>query len=271
MSERTSGTILLNDAHLYFESAGSGQPVVFLHAGIADSRMWDAQFEVFSADFHVIRYDMRGFGRSSTPTEEFAHVDDLVALLDHLGIERPVLIGASQGGRVAIEFALLHPGRTAALVLSAPGLRGYDYSDVVLQYAEANDAAWESGDIGLAADLDMRMWVDGPRRRLEMVDPVFRARARILVEHVYQTASVLDPERPPELSIVDRLSSIQAPALVLVGEYDVPDFVNIAGMVAFALENANKAMIAGAAHLLPMELPDEFNRHVLTFLKGLPR
>jgi len=271
MGERRSDMISLNDGQLHYEEAGSGQPVVLLHAGIADSRMWDAQFDVFAAHYRVVRYDMRGFGRSTTPTMPYAHVSDLVALLDHLGIERPILIGASQGGRVALEFALLHPERTAALVLSAPGLRGYDYSDAVAHYAEANDAAWEAGDIALATDLDMRMWVDGPRRRVEAVDPAFRERARLLVEHVYHTASVDVPEQPPELSLVDRLSSIQAPGLILVGEYDVPDFVNIAGMVAFALENADKVMIAGAAHLLPMELPDEFNRHVLAFLKDLPQ
>ncbi|MCC6616519.1 MAG: alpha/beta fold hydrolase [Anaerolineae bacterium] len=271
MGQRGSDTITLNDGQFYYEEAGSGQAVVFLHAGIADCRMWDAQFDAFSADYHVVRYDMRGFGRSSTPTAPYAHVADLVALLDHLGIERPILIGASQGGRVALEFALLHPERTAALVLSAPGMRGYDFSDAVANYAEANDAAWEAGDIALATDLDMRMWVDGPRRREEMVDADFRQRARPLVELVYHTASVDVPEQPPELAIVDRLSTIQAPTLVLVGEYDVPDFVNIAGMVAFAVENGSKAMIAGAAHLLPMERPEEFNRHVLAFLKALPR
>lgn len=267
MSTPRSEMISINDARLYVEQAGSGQPVVLLHAGIADSRMWDAQFDAFSADFRVVRYDMRGFGQSTMPPGEYAHVDDLATLLHHLNIARPLLIGASQGGRVALEFALKHPERAAALVLSAPGLRGYDYSDMVAQYAEANDAAAEAGDIDRAVELDMRMWVDGPRRRVENVDPAFRERAYRLARHVYQTNNLDSQERRLTFSMVDHLSRIATPALVLVGEYEVPDFINIAGMVAFTLENARKVMIPGAAHLLPMELPDTFNQHVLAFLK----
>jgi pimeloyl-ACP methyl ester carboxylesterase len=266
MTDTTSAHADVNGAQLYYELAGAGHPLVFLHAGIANCQMWDASFPAFAEHYRVLRYDMRGYGRSPLPPGAYSHSNDLRALLDTLTIDRAHLVGCSQGGRVALEFALEHPDRVSALVLSGTGLRGYDYSDVITQYAEANDGAYEAGDLDLATELDMRMWVDGPKRRAEKVDPVFRERARAMARDVYKTPPDIATERPFAPPTVNRLWQIKARALVLVGEYDVPDMINIAGLVAFALDQAEKALIPGAGHLLPMELPDEFNRRALAFL-----
>src|SRR6266566_308505 len=128
--EQIAGTLAINGAHLYYEQAGSpgspGHPLVLIHGFTLDTRMWDDQFAVFTRHYQVIRYDMRGFGRSDLPAEEpFTAVDDLRALLDTLGVSRACVLGLSLGGSVAIDFALAYPDRTSALVLVDPALRGW--------------------------------------------------------------------------------------------------------------------------------------------------
>jgi 3-oxoadipate enol-lactonase len=257
----------INGAELYTEVAGAGQPLVFLHAGIAHSDMWDAQFSTFAEHFRVLRYDMRGFGRSSLPAEAYAHVDDLAAILDALNMDRVHIIGASQGGRVALEFALKYPHRVRSMVLAATAVRGYDFSDIVTNYATQSDAAYEAGDIELAVELDLRMWVDGPKRSPDRVAPELRERVREMARTAYPVPMIDATERPLTPPMIDRLWEIKAPSLVLVGEYEVPDFINIAGLVAFGLDTAEKQMIKGAAHMLTMEQAQAFNALALPFLQ----
>ena len=99
--------------------------MVFLHPGLWDSRVWDEQFGVFSRTYRVLRYDLRGYGRSSRPEpgKPYSHVADLAAVMDAAGVDRAAMIGNSMGGRVAIDFALTYPGRVAALILAAPRTR----------------------------------------------------------------------------------------------------------------------------------------------------
>ena len=167
MTMATGDYAEINGARLYYEAAGNGDPLVLLHAGIADCGMWDEVFAALAERFRVIRYDRRGYGRSLMPVGDYAHINDLAGLLDHLGIASAHLIGCSDGGRVTLEFALAHPARVRSLVLSGTGIRGYEVSDVVTTYAEQNDEAFMAGDIALATELDMRMWVIGARRRAE--------------------------------------------------------------------------------------------------------
>ncbi len=258
----------INGARLWYEAAGEGDAVILLHAGIADSGMWDEAFAALAEHFRVIRYDRRGYGRSLMPVGDYAHRDDLAGLLDHLGIASAHLIGCSDGGRVALEFTLTHPGRVRSLVLSGTGIRGYEFSDVVATYAQQNDDAFAAGEIALATELDMRMWVIGPKRRAETLDPAFLEKARAMAADVYKTPPTLGDERPLSPPAINRLWQIKAPALVLVGAYDVPDFINISGMIAFALDNATKELIPDAGHLLPMERPQVFIERALTFLKA---
>lgn len=266
-----SDYVEINGARLYYETAGDGEPVVLLHAGIAHSGMWDETFAALSERFRVVRYDRRGFGRSLMPVGDYAHCDDLAGLLDQLGIDRAHLIGCSDGGRVVLEFALMHPQRVRSLVLSGSGLRGYEFSDAVTTYAQQNDDAFMAGDIALATELDMRMWVIGAKRRAETLDPMFLEKARAMAEDVYKTPPTLGEERPLTPPAINRLWQIKAPALVMVGQYDVPDFINLSGMIAFALDNATKDLISDAGHLLPMERPQVFNERVLGFLSATQR
>jgi pimeloyl-ACP methyl ester carboxylesterase len=112
-----AGTLAVTGGQLYYEAKGEGQPLILLHAGGMDSRMWDAQFDRLSQVFLVVRYDLRGFGRSSKPGQPFYPVDDLYQLMRHLGIKRASLAGLSMGSGVALDFALEHPEVVEKLVL----------------------------------------------------------------------------------------------------------------------------------------------------------
>jgi pimeloyl-ACP methyl ester carboxylesterase len=152
----------VNATRLYYEKAGSGPPVVLLHEAVTDSRMWDDQLGLLSARHLVVRYDMRGYGRSPLPGGPYSHVDDLRALFDAIEIGRATLVGASLGGRVALEFALTDPERVRALLLAPAALGGHEWSQEVKESWRAEDAALEAGDLDGAVEINLRQWVDGP-------------------------------------------------------------------------------------------------------------
>ena len=119
----------LGDGYLAFETRGEGVPLVFIHGFSFDMRTWDAQVEALSRYFQVVRYDLRGFGRSSMPTGPYSHVQDLRDLIGFLSTVLPVLIGLSLGANIALSFALDHPRAVRGLVLASSGLPGFAWSE----------------------------------------------------------------------------------------------------------------------------------------------
>ena len=109
---------------LYYETAGEGTPLVLIHAGFLDNRMWNEQFQKFAKNLRVIRYDVRGYGRSSKPSAEYSDAEDLFTLLKHLKIESASILGVSNGGRIALDFVSVHPSMVNSLILVSPGIRG---------------------------------------------------------------------------------------------------------------------------------------------------
>lgn len=260
---------------LYYEAAGAGHPLLLLHAGVADCRMWDEQFAVFARQYRVVRYDMRGYGQSTMPAGEFSGHGDVAGLLDWLDVDKAHLVGLSFGGCVAIDFALAHPDRVSALVLGAPAVGGlesagqnvYAPSEELKRYwAQENDAL-ECDDLEAATEANLRMWVDGPSRTPDQVDPVIRQRVYEMQYHAFTIPTPEGAKRqllnPPAFS---RLGDIQAPTLVLVGDQDVSDFRKISELVALHIPNAQRVVIPGVAHMMNMEKPSEFNRLTLGFL-----
>ena len=264
----TSGTADVNGARLWYELAGDGPPLALLHAGIADARMWDAQVEHFARRFRVLRYDARGYGRSDFPAGPFARHDDLHGLLRHLGIERVALVGCSMGGATAIDFALTHPEMVTALVLVAPGLGGYQWSEAMQAFDAEEEAALERGDLEAAIEMNVCFWVDGPRRTPEQVDPAVRESVRAMM----RDASTSTDGRPVRLDppAIDRLDEIAASTLVIAGEEDVADMAAVADALVAGIAGARRVTLPGAAHLPNMERPEAFNRAVMDFLPALP-
>lgn len=256
---------------IHAETAGEGPAIVLVHAGICDSGMWDAQWSTLAAGHRLVRHDMRGFGRSPMPPGAYSHARDVIAVMDAAGVSEAVLVGASLGGRVALEVALAHPERVSALVLVGSGLPGHEWSDPVREYGAAEEEAIERGDLDGAADANVRFWVDGPRRRPEEVDADVRRRVhamqlRALELQVpsYEADGDLEELLVPDAG--DRLGEVAQPALVLVGEADQPDIHAIAGRLMGGLAHPTAATIPGAAHLPSMERPALFDGLVTDFL-----
>ncbi|HET9253428.1 MAG TPA: alpha/beta hydrolase [Candidatus Eisenbacteria bacterium] len=247
---------------------GTGSDVVFLHAGIADRRMWAPQAPVFERTFRVTTYDLRGFGESPMVPGPYAHTRDLVALLDEKGVKRAALVGASMGGSVAIDFTLEHPDRVTALVLVDAGLDGYRFQDPWLKERwAASEGALERGDWEEAARIEIATWLAGPDRRIEEVPQSLRDLLREMLLASYPATKAGGIEEGPDTSSIERLGEIRVPALVLLGEHDVPDMRRIAGILASDIPKAEHAVIANAAHLPSLERPEEFNRLALEFLE----
>jgi pimeloyl-ACP methyl ester carboxylesterase len=267
-----SGFAEINGARLFYEVAGDGPPLVLIHAGIADSRMWEPQMDAFAGEFRVLRYDMRGFGRSDMPPVPFAHHDDLRELLRVLDIPRAILIGASYGGNVATACALEHPEAVAALVLVNSRVANETPTPELRDAWAAVDALWESGDVAGANELELRMWVDGPLREPGEVDPAVRALVGEMNGALLARAGEAEEAEERELDppAHARLAEIGVPTLAIVGELDQPDVLAGNDRLVGNVPHARRVDIAKAAHLPSMEHPAEVNRAVLEFVRGLP-
>jgi 3-oxoadipate enol-lactonase len=263
----TSGYANIDGARIYYEVAGEGHPLLLLHAGVADSRMWDDQWQPFARRYRAIRYDMPGFGQSRFPDGPYTAYNDPAGLLRWLGIEQAHVVGVSWGGRTALDFTLAYPEMVSALVLVCPSMSGEEPSEEVRRFGSEEDALVERGDLAAAAELNVRMWVDGPRRAPEQVDRSVRDRVREM-QHLAFTIPT-----PDSLELVDleppaiaRLADVRAPTLVVVGDQDIDHKLAIADRLAAEIPAARQVVFPGAAHMVTMEQPAEFNRVVLDFL-----
>ncbi|HVU68215.1 MAG TPA: alpha/beta hydrolase [Ktedonobacteraceae bacterium] len=265
-SART-GLAEINGAQLFYEIAGVGEPLVLLHAGVADSRMWDEQFAAFAQHYQVVRYDQRGFGKSEVPVSAFKSHEELAHLLQHLNIARASLIGVSLGGKIALDFALAYPQMVNALVLVAPSVSGAMPTPEVQAFYDAEEEALEAEDLDGATELNLKMWVDGPKRAASEVDSQIRERVRAMQRQAFATVF---PEHAIELDLEppasERLNELQARTLLIVGDYDIDAKIDLARQLVGQIANAQLAIIPGAAHMVNMEKPAEFNQAVLTFL-----
>jgi 3-oxoadipate enol-lactonase len=231
--------------------------------------MWDPQWETFPTRHRVLRYDMRGFGRSPIEPGSFSNARDLVDLLDRHGTERASLVGVSMGGRVALEVALARPQLVEALVLVGSGLPGHEWSEEMQAASKEEEAALRRGDLDEAVEVCLRTWVDGPRRRPEDVNPGVRSQVAEMQRRAYELQLPVEETAEEELLVVDlaqRLCEVRARTLILAGELDVPDIHAIADRLEREIPGAHRASIADSAHVPSLERPSEFDGLVLPFL-----
>jgi pimeloyl-ACP methyl ester carboxylesterase len=270
MVETRTGYIEQSDGRLYYEEAGEGAPLVLGHAGFVDSGMWDPQWETFAQRYRVIRYDMRGFGKSDPAPGPRNRRDDLLQLLQHLQVARAALMGCSMSGTLMLDFALEHPEMAQALVIVSSSPSGYQPAgDPPPELLEMFPAA-KQGDTARVSELQMRLWIDGPKRQPGQVNPQVRQRAsemnRIPVERGTFFIADLQPADPLDPPAIARLGSVQAPTLILAGALDYPTTILAADIMADGIPGARKDLFAHSAHLPNMEQPDEFTQVALHFL-----
>jgi pimeloyl-ACP methyl ester carboxylesterase len=212
---------------------------------------------------------MRGYGDSTLPPGPFSQSGDLLSLLDHVGIEQAALVGVSYGGRVALDTAFAAPERVTALVLASAGLRDHEWSRAVREFGDEEERLLDS-DLGAATELNVRLWVDGPNRAPDAVREEIRERVRTMQRRAFEiqvAAYEAEPAPGPEDPVNVRLDAIRAPTLVIVGDADVSDFLEIGGRLEAEIPNARKVVLPDTAHTIPLERPDEFRELTLEFLR----
>jgi pimeloyl-ACP methyl ester carboxylesterase len=259
----TAGFIPVTDGQLYYERDGQGQPLVLLHSGGLHCGEWDDQFAVFSRHSLVVRYDRRVYGGSPMPRQAFSHVQDLQAVLTGLQLEKPALLGFSAGGGIALDFVLTYPDIVRALILVGPSLSGYRGSPARQQELQP---LWDAMNQGTIDDV-VAAWMKDPavapapenlpaRQRMQHL---IRDNAQWLLQHPSFSLALSPPT-------IHRLTSVTTPTLVIAGERDASDNLDIVRIITDAIPRAQKVIIARAGHHVNLEQPAEFNRVVLDFL-----
>ena len=266
-----------NGITTYYEEAGptgpgSGQSVVLIHGHGADLRLWDYQVPALqAAGFRVVRYDVRGHGKSSVPAAGYIwenYAADLADLLGkNLGIEAAHLVGLSMGGGIALQYALDFPQHVRSLVLVDSTLPGFDYSPEFTAEIEALVEAVRREGPQAAFD---RLWLSHPMfdglRRFPDRFAFAREMALAYPAADYQEGAIPADYQP---QVADRLAEIQVPALVVVGGKDIADFQLIAEIMAANLPQARKLVLPDCGHVSPLEAPEEFDEALIAFLWGV--
>jgi len=269
MPDSTTGHALSGDAQIAYRSAGEGRPVVFVHAGIADRRMWRHQLDDVPPGFRYVGLDLRGHGATALTDARFSNHEDVLAVMDHLDIDAAVVVGCSMGGGTAFDIALASPDRVSGLVVIGAGAPGFEVDDYESPQWPEVLKAYEAGDLARVAALDAEIWVVGYGRTRDEVDP---DAIELMIEMDLQILpnedrrdELLIPLDPPR---ADRWAEITQPTLVMVGEHDLPDCRQSAELLAGALSHHDPIVVPGEAHLPSLEQRTEFNRALVGFLHG---
>jgi pimeloyl-ACP methyl ester carboxylesterase len=213
---------------------------------------------------------MRGYGRSPTVPGEFSHVEDLFELAKALKIKSPTLIGSSKGGTIALDFILQHPKFSAGLVMIGSEPSGFQFAGEPPPQWEPLVTAFKAGNFEKAAELEVEIWVVGPQRSPEQVDPEIRqlVKEMDLIALRNEALGGME-EQPPAETAVDQLEGVNVPTLVLFGELDDPNVLRAAGRMVASIPGVQSAAFPKAAHFPNLEEPKRFNQILEDFLASI--
>ncbi len=277
----TSETIWIDipGGRLAAQDEGDGPPVVLVHSAVVNRRSWNGVVPgLVAAGYRAIRYDMRGFGESTSQDVEFVASDDLLAVLDHFGVGKAAVVGNSMGAVFALDGLVAAPDRFVAYVWVGGGIGGFDKevtnpNEDALFKAESD--AEEAGDWDLAAELDTRIWFDGwengesaPTAR---TDPTVRASMKAMDRELLEPGRVYGERVRPTKTAYESLESIVQPTLVVIGELDTEGTRGSAEIVAERVPGARIERLPNVAHIVPMEAPDRLASLIVEHLAPLPR
>ncbi|MFC8920133.1 alpha/beta fold hydrolase [Streptomyces sp. NPDC047821] len=245
-----------------YDVAGDGPALVLLHSGVCDRRMWDPQWpDLLAAGYRLVRCDLRGFGRTPAPDRPHNDADDVLDLLDALGIERAALVASSYGGRAALEIAARRPDRVSAMVLLCTALAGHEPTAELRAFAEREDALLEAGDVAAAVDLNVDTFL-GPD-----ADAPTREAVRRMQRNAFDVQLAVTEDFGRIAHDFD-LGSVQAPTLAVSGGCDLPDFRQIAARLENQLKDARHVELPWAGHLPSLERPSEVTELLTDFLSA---
>ncbi|MBN8591763.1 MAG: alpha/beta fold hydrolase [Anaerolineae bacterium] len=273
----TTGYLPMDDGKLYYEMSegGAGKATLVLsHALFLDSRMWDDQWAAFSQAFRVVRYDMRGNGRSDVATGPRCRREDLYQLLRHLEIEQAHLLGCSVGGEISIDLALEHPALVQSLVLVNSAISGFEMQGPPPAPVMEMIGAMQAGDLERTSELQLQIWFDGPHRLPTAVNAAQRQRAsdmnRLYVQNGTFAIADMQPLNPLTPPAVNRLGEIAVPTLVISGALDYAENQRASALLADSIPGAQMVTLTDSAHVPNLDHPVAFNQCVLDFMNRLP-
>lgn len=248
----------MGGTRLYYEVAGDGPPAVLIHAGFVDRRIWDPQWERLPERHRVVRYDLRGAGKSAGSNAAYFDHEDLQKLLERLEIERAHVVGLATGGLIALDLAVARPDLVATLTLVStahPQVRPSEVSETRRREA----ILWYGrGKTGKAVEAILRAWVDGPERAPGQVDPAIRDHVRRLVREDLPRQRYQASRRPMNPPSFSRLDEVRAPALVIAGDLDAQEIRTSADLYAGGIRNASKVLVPGSGHMVNLERTRDF-------------
>ena len=265
-----AGFLEVDGGRIYYEVEGDGHPLLLIHGGLGDLRMWDAQVPAFAERYKVIRYDTRGFGRTETEDVEFTNHGDAAAVLDHVGAESAYVVGQSRGGMIALDLAIDQPHRVDALVSVAGGVGGYEPElpeGTDIPPWDEGERLWESKDWAALAELETQVWVDGWGQAPNRVDAELRRQVHGWILSNYLAGRAEGKPQPLDPPAAERLIEVRAPILVLIGEVDEPESVAAERHLAASVVGAKAVEFPGVAHMMHLEEPERFNQLILDFLR----
>jgi 3-oxoadipate enol-lactonase len=255
---------------LWAQAAGSGSGVVLMHAGIADARMWDPQWEALAERHRVVRYDLRGFGRSEVEHVRFSNREDVLAVMDAANLSRAVLVGCSRAGRIALDTAIEFPDRVSGLVWVCGGVSGFDPGDdaaaELAAYDEREEALAEAKAWDALAEQDARVWVDGPREQEGSGPADVRELVRTMIVETYRAEKAYGDDVELDPPAAGRLAEVCVPTLAIVGLRDPLVTARAADALVAGVEGIRRLDLAGVAHLPSLERPEWFTATLLAFL-----
>lgn len=254
-------------ATVFAQIQGNGEPVLMLHAGIADSRMWEEEFQSLSAKCKVIRLDIPGYGESQLTGGPFSYCEIISEVLDHFAIERAHIIAASFGATIAIDFCLLYPEKCKKLILISPALRGWEESNIITTYEEKEERLLEAGKYQEAAQLNYDTWIARGRDGKVLSDD----RKNLLLAMQIKASEMPTPDdaQPVEEveSHMERIREIKHPVLIINGALDIPDFLTMGNLLFRATSFSKRVVIPNTAHLPNLEVPQFTTPLITLFLQ----
>lgn len=255
-----------NGTKLFYEVAGSGSPVVFVHGGWLNSEQWDEQFTLLAKTHRVVRYDFRGAGRSPLGDSAYSHADDLAAIFKALNIDRADLVALSQGSQISIDFVLAYPDKVRSMMIGGSPLSGFDMGPEFIAGMRGVMSAGASDDPQLTYD---RMWAFAPFRVASTMPDVRKRLDDMIVHQNTWAASRTGAPRSKPYSVppATRLTSINKPVLVVVGEGDMEAFQREAEYVSKQIPGARLIRVKDAGHFVNLEQPQKYNQILLDWLK----
>lgn len=264
-----SGYVDINQTRLYYETAGSGIPLLLVHAGVADCEQWENEFLAFSKNFQVTRYDMRGYGQSDPVTGPFSHLGDLERIIEYLNIAPPlILMGCSLGGVLSLDYALENPDLIRALIMIGPGSCGFELDNCTQELFSEAKQAFEEGDLSRLAEIETQMWFDCLHAEPDQVDESMRS----FLYEMSRSVLALDTHRADripdqtEKATLKKMQQINFPVLIIVGSKDLPYMHAAADYLTESIPSAQKEIIDDAAHMPNLDQPHLFKEVVGDFL-----